>query len=403
MTITTLRAVGMLVAGMVVISCGTAPQAVGSKATTPSPYEYSTPSATVIPSAVPTSAPGPTPAPNAVPLSCLGGTSSPSPGSTPQASPLPSPTQSSSPGAIAGHVTTPSEVIVAQLVYAISTAGASRGAYSTETAFNQATYTIRGIAPGTYYVYSARRPLECGENGVFVGASFSDAVKCGLSVSCTSHKPVPVIVKASATTVGIDPIDYYSPDGRVPMPPSWIVPYHASVPTTGPIYTSARAAAAPTSQEQETAVLVDTMTTCPVNQACTSVGVEHDGTQAAYFVGTAGSNGNLIACGAYVSHDRAGWHRLRRDCPGYGAVFPAVGQSGTVQLGFQNRSTGDCANVRSLPSPSGKVIACLADGAGVRLDGGPVYAPSASSDGVWWHIAGLGWMADDFFVRPVGP
>jgi len=140
------------------------------------------------------------------------------------------------------------------------------------------------------------------------------------------------------------------------------------------------------------------MAACPVNRACTAVGVEHDGTQAAYFIGVAGSNRDLIACGVYVIHIQAGWQPLSQDC-GYPMIFPAVGQSGPVGLGFENRHPGDCANVRTLPGPTGKVVACLPDGTQVRLDSGPAYVPLATTNGLWWHIAGRGWMVDDFLGR----
>jgi hypothetical protein len=103
----------------------------------------------------------------------------------------------------------------------------------------------------------------------------------------------------------------------------------------------------------------------------------------------------------YVIHIQAGWQPLSQDC-GRSTIFPAVGQSGPVQLGFNNPPA--CANVRTLPGPTGKVVACLPDGTQVRLDSGPAYAPLATTNGLWWHIAGRGWMVDDFLGHHfVGP
>ena len=36
----------------------------------------------------------------------------------------------------------------------------------------------------------------------------------------------------------------------------------------------------------------------------------------------------------------------------------------------------------------------------VSIDAGPAYAPMSSTDGIWWHLAGKGWMADDFLIFP---
>ena len=290
-----------------------------------------------------------------------------------------------------------------QLIYAISTAGASHGAYSVETNWSQSNFTIKGIPPGSYYVYATNRPVQVPILGCVNGALYSAAVKCGLNVSCTNHSPLRVAVKAGVTAVNIDPGDYFTADALVPAPPAWIVPPN---PPTQPAlkgYASARAAAMAGSASQTTLV-VDSMAACPVNRACTAVGVEHDGIDAAYFIGFVGSNKNLIACGTYVVRERAGWRPMSQNCPGGGPIFPAIGQTGSVGLGFQNRAPGDCANVRTLPGPTGKVIACLRDGTQVRLDTGPAYVPMANTNGLWWHIAGKGWMADDFLGHHfVGP
>lgn len=289
-----------------------------------------------------------------------------------------------------------------QLVYAISTAGASHGAYSVETNWSQVNFTIKGVPPGSYYVYATNRVVQAPERGCVQGTLYSVASKCGYGDSCTNHNPQPVTVKAGATIVNIDPGDYGSDDALVPAPPSWIVPPAPRFPPAAKGYASARAAAVAGSASQTTLV-VDSMATCPMNRACTAVGVEHDGAQAAYFIGVAGSNRDWIACGTYVIHNQAGWQPLSQDC-GRAIIFPAVGQSGPVELGFENRHPGDCANVRTLPGPTGKVVACLPDGTQVRLDGGPAYAPLATTNGLWWHIAGRGWMVDDFLGHHfVGP
>jgi hypothetical protein len=358
-----------------------------------------TPAASVSPSQTPSPSPtaSASPAASHTLFTCSGSSSSPTPGGVGLPSPAATPTPSDSSGAIAGHVSTPSEVIVPQLVYAISTAGAAHGAYSTETLWGQSTYTINRVAPGAYYIYSARRPLQCGETGTFVGALYSEAVKCGLDASCTSHKPVKVMVGANATTRAIDVTDYYSPDPTIPIPPSWIVPADPQHLPPAAGYMTPRAAAEAISGE----LVVDSMTNCPVNRACSAVGDEHDGTEAAYFVGSSGSNADLMGCGTYVFHNQTGWHGLLQSCwPG--PVSPAVGQSGTVSLTF-GLPPSACANVRSLPGPKGSVVACLTAGTQVSLDSGPSFAAMAATDGLWWHIRGRGWIADDFLRLQPGP
>src|SRR5258707_10601701 len=106
---------------------------------------------------------------------------------------------------MAGHRTSGAELLFPQLVYAISTAGASHGAYSVETNWSQSNFTIKGIAPGSYYVFATNRPVQAPVHGCVQGALYSVAVKCGLDVSCTNHSPLRVTVKAGATDVNIDP------------------------------------------------------------------------------------------------------------------------------------------------------------------------------------------------------
>lgn len=309
--------------------------------------------------------------------------------------PPPKPSTTSPPsahGAIAGHVNYPSTAIRPQLVYAISTAGPTYGAYSTETVLNQGNYAIQGIEPGTYFVYSAVRPIVCPDGNVFA-AAYTDFVKCGLVNGCSTHKLLPVTVQSNATTSGIDVFDWYGDHPtHYPAPPAAVVPPHPPVKVSDPPFDSAREAAVATVLAREAALMQETMSTCPMNRACVSIGDEHDGIQAAYFVGSAGSNADLLACGTYVYKDSLGWRGLRWQCRA-GSVFPAVGQSGRVWLGMGDTS---CVNVRTLPGSNGVVVGCLKAETAVRLDDGPVYSPMSSMDGVWWHVADRGWMADDY-------
>jgi hypothetical protein len=367
-------AMGVILASLIFAGCDSQPRTEGGIVATAS----ASPSGTVGSS------------PSAV---CSSGAPSPAPGSTLQASPSATASPPSTSGAISGTAGWPPTGVAPQLIYAISTAGPSHGAYSTETVSGQFSYTIKGVAPGAYYVFAALRPLICKGQGTVIGASYSAFATCG-SPSC-SHAPLEVIVKAGATTDQIYPSDWYSSDNLVPAPPIGIV--SALPPQSGTqTYASARDAAVATARVHAAAIVVDVMATCHINRACITIGQEHDGTEAAYFNGEGGSNADVLACMTYVVHDPAGWRGVRSQCP---AVFPGVGQIGMVWLG--GVTAGSCgANVRSSPGPTGKVVACLQHHTGVTIDSGPVYAPMSSMDGIWWRLAGQGWMADDLLIYP---
>lgn len=301
-------------------------------------------------------------------------------------------------GSIAGSLSYPSEVIAPQLVYAVDIRGVAYGGASVETIWGQSSYVIEGLVPGTYRVFSVARGFggigspACAE----WGAVYSPAVACGLTVYCTDHSPLEVTVRAGQTTPGISPTDWYGNpgDGSFQAPPASIVPTN-SFQATGGFFEIARDAANDYAKGRAPALLVDDLTSCPVNRACVVVGTEVDGSGAAYFVGLAGSNGFALNCGTYVYFaPGGGWHSLAWRCRQAG-VFPAVGQTGSVVLGMGTKPT-DCVNVRATAGLSGRVVGCILNGASVSLDSGPTYAPGANIDGLWWHVRGKGWMVDDF-------
>jgi len=232
--------------------------------------------------------------------------------------------------------------------------------------------------------------LICKGEGTVVGAPYSEFAISGSPSA--SHAPLAVIVKAGTSLNRVDPADWT--DKTVPAPPIGIVS-DSGLRSGGQTYASAREAAVATARLHSAAVIVDSMSACAVNRACITIGSQHDGVEAAYFAGQGGSNADVLACITYVVHEPAGWRGVRSQCP---AGFPAVGQSGMVWLGGVTASCG--ANVRSTPGPTGKVVACLQHHTGVAIDGGPVYAPMSSMDGIWWHLAGQGWMADDLLIYP---
>src|SRR2546429_5711816 len=251
-------AVGVILAGWILVSCGTSPQKQSGTVASGS--------------APPSGTAGPSPS-GASLSACSSGGSSPAPRPT-----FPSPALTASPSSTSGTITGsagwPPSGVAPQLIYAISTAGASRGVYSTETVAGQFSYTIKGVAAGEYYVYSAVRPLVCKGQGSVVGATYSEFATCG-SPSC-SHPPLPVIVQAGATTDRIDPADWYTPDKTVPAPPIQIVMSDPPLPSAGQNYASAREAPLPTARPHAAPGLGDGMAPGPLNRALLSLGPERN-------------------------------------------------------------------------------------------------------------------------------
>jgi hypothetical protein len=91
------------------------------------------------------------------------------------------------------------------------------------------------------------------------------------------------------------------------------------------------------------------------------------------------------ACWVFLYQDTSGWHYVNAGCAQNDGFVPGVGAHVFV--------TG-CANVRTDPQLSSKVVACLANNTIVDVDSAPTYQDSH----IWWHLAGRGWMAHDFLV-----
>ena len=107
--------------------------------------------------------------------------------------------------------------------------------------------------------------------------------------------------------------------------------------------------------------------------------------------GLLAAGGNLTLgsfCAIFVSYYSGAWHYASSACaqnPGY---FPGPEDYVYVASG--------CANVRTAPGLSSAVAACLRSGTRVSVDSAPVY-----KDGyIWWHLAGQGWMANNFLIQP---
>jgi hypothetical protein len=113
-------------------------------------------------------------------------------------------------GSISGRLTYPSEYIPAQRVVAFQVG--SEFYYYVQTAENQSTYQIADLPPGTYHIVAY---LIDGD----LSAGYTQAVPCGLSVDCTDHSLIGVPVTPGQDSGGIDPADWYAPEGAFPPDP----------------------------------------------------------------------------------------------------------------------------------------------------------------------------------------
>jgi hypothetical protein len=129
-------------------------------------------------------------------------------------------------------------------------------------------------------------------------------------------------------------------------------------------------------------------TRCPTTSACLSIAGQTIGTDAAAIVFVTAKSGGR-QCVAYVYQKNGAWHLQDAGCALPGQLSPLLGHDATVHV------PGSCANVRNGASLEARVVACLADGATVHVNGGPVYA----DDFMWWQTD-KGWMAHDFLVAP---
>lgn len=147
--------------------------------------------------------------PNIRPADWYGGTFPAMPG------PAPAP-QSSQPGSdlnglIQGSLSYPSEFVPALAVVVYRVGGASTDYFYTLTQQGESTYSL-SVPSGEYYVISYV------QDGNYAGG-YTKAVLCGLSTDCTNHALVPVSVTSGATVEGIDPGDWYGPEGTFPPNP----------------------------------------------------------------------------------------------------------------------------------------------------------------------------------------
>ncbi|MBL8063115.1 MAG: hypothetical protein JNK32_08865 [Anaerolineales bacterium] len=114
-------------------------------------------------------------------------------------------------GGIAGQLNYPSNFIPSLVVTAFAADGSGDYSYII-TNENSSTYQIENLPAGNYYVVAY-------VSGGGLQAGYTQAVLCGLSAECTDHLLLPVPVKAGQVTNGVNPIDWYAPEGTFPPYP----------------------------------------------------------------------------------------------------------------------------------------------------------------------------------------
>jgi hypothetical protein len=119
----------------------------------------------------------------------------------------PSPTPVPTAGTIEGLLCYPSEGVPPMNLYfeevnsqSIETFGHPGGSMD---------YSVQ-VPPGTYVAYAWT--LDFG-----IGGAYTQAVPCGLTVTCSDHSLIQFQVQAGQTTAGIDICDYYGDPGFVPQ------------------------------------------------------------------------------------------------------------------------------------------------------------------------------------------
>jgi hypothetical protein len=87
--------------------------------------------------------------------------------------------------------------------------------YYVTTPQGASSYQLDNLPAGFYYVV-AYPNLD----GIGAAGGYTAAVPCGLSVDCTDHSLLGVEVIGNQIAVGINPQDWYAPEGAFPGNPT---------------------------------------------------------------------------------------------------------------------------------------------------------------------------------------
>ena len=115
-------------------------------------------------------------------------------------------------GSITGQLSYPSNSIPPMMVVAFKVDSQYYQYVLTMT--DTSTYQIDDLPPGNYYV------VAYPQNGLSLPGGYSQAVPCGLLATCTDHSMIAVEVKSGEVAQGINPGDFYAPEGTFPAAPA---------------------------------------------------------------------------------------------------------------------------------------------------------------------------------------
>lgn len=118
-------------------------------------------------------------------------------------------------GSISGSLNYPADSLPSMYVTAFQV-GTQSYQYVITIA-GQGTYEIDALPPGTYHIVA----YTVGGGGFPAGLAggFTKAVQCGLTADCTDHSLVDVPLSPGQTVTGVNPADWYAPDGTFPVFP----------------------------------------------------------------------------------------------------------------------------------------------------------------------------------------
>lgn len=116
-------------------------------------------------------------------------------------------------GTISGELSYPSEGIPPLRVVAFDVHSSLY--YYVDTVQNQRRYTIENVYAGTYHVVAyVLNPAYA------LAGGYTQAVLCGLLYTCEDHTLIDVIVVGGQATTGVNPGDWYAPEGAFPPMPN---------------------------------------------------------------------------------------------------------------------------------------------------------------------------------------
>ncbi|MGB7874424.1 MAG: hypothetical protein WBL25_08560 [Anaerolineales bacterium] len=124
--------------------------------------------------------------------------------------PMPGPAPTEGIGSVTGSLSYPSEFIPPLRVFAFQVG--SQTYYFVDTLRDQSTYQFGDLPAGYYKVVAYTL------DGKLAGG-YTKAVPCGLSVNCTDHTLIEVPVNVGQVVTGVDPADWYAPEGAFPAAP----------------------------------------------------------------------------------------------------------------------------------------------------------------------------------------